>query len=52
MNAFAQSILTNQLGLGSGDIIIQILSLASYLFIFVFIFYGQRLQMLHHDPGS
>jgi hypothetical protein len=36
---------TNQIGLGSGDIIIQILSLASYLFIFVFIFYGQRLQM-------
>ena len=35
----------NQLGLGSGDIIVQILSLLSYLFIFVFIFYGQRIQM-------
>ena len=39
------SIVTNQLGLGSGDIIVQILSLLSYLFIFVFIFYGQRIQM-------
>jgi len=38
-------ILTNQLGLGSSDIIVQILSLLSYLFIFVFIFYGQRIQM-------
>ncbi len=45
MNALAQSLLTNQFGLGSGDIIMQILSLASYLFIFIFIFYGQRLQM-------
>jgi hypothetical protein len=45
MNMLAQSpILTNQL-LGSSDIIVQILSLASYLFIFVFIFYGQRIQM-------
>ncbi len=41
----AQStILTNQF-LGSSDIIVQILSLLSYLFIFVFIFYGQRIQM-------
>ncbi len=39
------SIVANQLGLGSGDIIVQILSLLSYLFIFVFIFYGQRIQM-------
>ena len=46
VNMLAQSsILTNQLGLGSGDIIVQILSLLSYLFIFVFIFYGQRIQM-------
>ena len=46
MNVLAQSpILVNQFGLGSGDIIVQILSLMSYLFIFVFIFYGQRLQM-------
>jgi len=45
MNVSAQmSLLTNQFG-GSGDIIVQILSLMSYLFIFVFIFYGQRLQM-------
>ncbi len=39
------TIVANQLGLGSGDIIVQILSLLSYLFIFVFIFYGQRIQM-------
>jgi hypothetical protein len=39
------AILTNQLGFGSGDIVVQILSLLSYLFIFVFIFYGQRIQM-------
>jgi hypothetical protein len=46
MNPLAQTpIVTNQLGLGSGDIIVQILSLLSYLFIFVFIFYGQRIQM-------
>jgi hypothetical protein len=46
VNMLAQSsILTNQLGLGSGDIIVQVLSLLSYLFIFVFIFYGQRIQM-------
>ena len=38
-------ILTNQIGFGSSDIIVQILSLLSYLFIFVFIFYGQRIQM-------
>jgi hypothetical protein len=45
MNVLAQvPILTNQFG-ASGDIVIQILSLMSYLFIFVFIFYGQRLQM-------
>ncbi len=31
--------------IGSSDIIVQILSLLSYLFIFVFIFYGQRIQM-------
>jgi hypothetical protein len=46
VNPLAQTpIVTNQLGLGSGDIIVQILSLLSYLFIFVFIFYGQRIQM-------
>jgi hypothetical protein len=46
LNMLAQSsVLTNQLGFGSGDIVIQILSLLSYLFIFVFIFYGQRIQM-------
>jgi hypothetical protein len=47
MNVLANlaSLATNQIGLGSGDLIVQILSLASYLFIFVFIFYGQRLQM-------
>ena len=39
------SILNNQLGLGSGDPILTIISLLSYLFIFVFIFYGQRIQM-------
>ncbi len=45
MNMLAQSpILTNQF-IGSSDIIVQILSLLSYLFIFVFIFYGQRIQM-------
>lgn len=38
-------ILANQFGFGSGDIVVQILSLLSYLFIFVFIFYGQRIQM-------
>jgi hypothetical protein len=37
-------ILSNQF-IGSGDIVVQILSLLSYLFIFVFIFYGQRIQM-------
>ncbi len=45
INIPVQTVLTNQLGLGSGDIIVQILSLLSYLFIFVFIFYGQRIQM-------
>ena len=46
MNMLAQTpILTNQLGLGSGDPILTILSVLSYLFIFVFIFYGQRIQM-------
>ncbi len=46
MNMLAQTpILANQIGFGSGDIIVQILSLLSYLFIFVFIFYGQRIQM-------
>jgi hypothetical protein len=45
INMLAQTpILTNQL-IGSSDIIVQILSLLSYLFIFVFIFYGQRIQM-------
>ncbi len=45
MYTLAQSnIFVNQFG-ASGDIVIQILSLLSYLFIFVFIFYGQRLQM-------
>ncbi|HTY74535.1 MAG TPA: DUF1512 domain-containing protein [Candidatus Nanoarchaeia archaeon] len=38
-------LLANQIGIGSSDIIVQILSLLSYLFIFVFIFYGQRIQM-------
>ncbi len=38
-------IFTNQFGFGSGDVVVQILSLLSYLFIFVFIFYGQRIQM-------
>lgn len=45
LNLLAQTVLGNQIGLGSGDIVIQILSLLSYLFIFVFIFYGQRIQM-------
>ena len=46
LNMLAQTpILTNQIGFGSSDIIVQILSLLSYLFIFVFIFYGQRIQM-------
>ncbi len=46
LNPLAQSsIFTNQFGFGSSDIIVQILSLLSYLFIFVFIFYGQRIQM-------
>ncbi|MCW4009479.1 MAG: DUF1512 domain-containing protein [Candidatus Bathyarchaeota archaeon] len=46
MNMLVQpSILNNQLGLGSGDPILTIISLLSYLFIFVFIFYGQRIQM-------
>ncbi len=46
LNMLAQnSMLTNQFGFGSSDIIVQILSLLSYLFIFVFIFYGQRIQM-------
>jgi hypothetical protein len=44
-NMLAQTGLTNQIGLGSGDIVVQIISLLSYLFIFVFIFYGQRIQM-------
>ncbi len=38
-------IFANQIGFGSGDVVVQILSLLSYLFIFVFIFYGQRIQM-------
>ena len=46
LNMLAQTpILNNQIGFGSSDIIVQILSLLSYLFIFVFIFYGQRIQM-------
>jgi hypothetical protein len=46
MNMLVQpSVLNNQLGLGSGDPILTIISLLSYLFIFVFIFYGQRIQM-------
>jgi hypothetical protein len=46
INPLAQSsISTNQFGIGSGDPILTILSLLSYLFIFVFIFYGQRIQM-------
>ncbi len=44
LNPLAQSVLTNQL-LGSNDPILTILSLLSYLVIFVFIFYGQRIQM-------
>ena len=45
MNAPIQSpILNNQL-IGTGDPILTIISLLSYLFIFVFIFYGQRIQM-------
>src|SRR3990170_6579491 len=44
MNVLAQTpVLGNQFG--GGDIIVQILSLMSYLFIFVFLFYGQRIQM-------
>ncbi|MCW4019566.1 MAG: DUF1512 domain-containing protein [Candidatus Bathyarchaeota archaeon] len=39
------SISTNQLGLGSGDPILTIISLLTYVFFFVFIFYGQRIQM-------
>jgi hypothetical protein len=45
LNILAQTVLGNQIGFGSGDIVVQILSLLSYLFIFVFIFYGQRIQM-------
>src|SRR5512136_1089659 len=46
MSLLAQSsIVTNQLGLGSGDIIVQVISLLTYLLFFVFIFYGQRIQM-------
>ncbi len=46
INPLAQSpIFTNQFGIGSGDPVLTILSLLSYLFIFVFIFYGQRIQM-------
>jgi len=44
MNMLAQPVQTNQL-IGSGDPVLTILSLLSYLFIFVFIFYGQRIQM-------
>jgi hypothetical protein len=44
-NMLAQTALSYQIGFGSSDIIVQILSLLSYLFIFVFIFYGQRIQM-------
>ncbi len=45
VNPLAQMpIQTNQL-LGSNDPILTILSLLSYLVIFVFIFYGQRIQM-------
>ncbi|MCW4005570.1 MAG: DUF1512 domain-containing protein [Candidatus Bathyarchaeota archaeon] len=46
MNTLVQNpVLTNQFGIGSGDPILTIISLFSYLFIFVFIFYGQRIQM-------
>jgi len=46
MHILTQSqIFTDQFGFGSGDVVVQILSLLSYLFIFVFIFYGQRIQM-------
>jgi hypothetical protein len=38
-------IVANQIGLGSGDIIVQIISLLTYVLFFVFIFYGQRIQM-------
>jgi hypothetical protein len=44
-NLLVQSVLGNQFGFGSSDIIVQILSLVSYLFLFVFLFYGQRIQM-------
>lgn len=44
-NLTQPQILANQIGFGSGDVVVQILSLLSYLFIFVFIFYGQRIQM-------
>jgi hypothetical protein len=38
-------ILNNQFGFGSSDIVAQLISLASFMFFFVFIFYGQRIQM-------
>jgi hypothetical protein len=44
-NLQIHSVLGNQFGFGSSDIIVQILSLVSYLFLFVFLFYGQRIQM-------
>ncbi|MFB3888182.1 MAG: DUF1512 domain-containing protein [Candidatus Bathyarchaeia archaeon] len=39
------SILTDQLGFGSGDIIVQIINVLLYVFFIGFIFYGQRIQM-------
>jgi hypothetical protein len=47
MNTLAQTpILTNQLGgLGSDNIIFQMLNVALYVFFIGFMFYGQRIQM-------
>jgi len=37
--------LVNQLGLGTGDTITQVINLVFYVFFIGFIFYGQRIQM-------
>lgn len=47
MNTLAQTpILTNQLGgLGSDNIIMQMINVVMYVFFIGFMFYGQRIQM-------
>jgi len=45
MKVIALISLVNQLGLGTGDTITQVINLVFYVFFIGFIFYGQRIQM-------